>query len=87
MASDQYWWASAQPWWSQEMIEDGLQRSLEAINQLSTVPKKTKDTAENLAHQVRTKAQEWKQTNKLAKMRREYLKQEEPRFFGGQEIK
>ncbi|HEB01385.1 MAG TPA: hypothetical protein ENI16_00105, partial [Candidatus Portnoybacteria bacterium] len=87
LASDQYWWASAQPWWSQGMIEDGLQRSLKAINQLSTVPKKTKDTAENLAHQVRTKAQEWKQTNKLAKMRREYLKQEEPRFFGGQEIK
>ena len=36
--SDQYWWASARPWWSLEMIERGAYELLEAIKASRPVP-------------------------------------------------
>lgn len=37
LASDHFWWASAKPWWSLEMIEDGAFRLLDAIQSLEGI--------------------------------------------------
>ena len=37
LASDHFWWASAKPWWSLEMIEDGAFRFLDVIQSLGNV--------------------------------------------------
>lgn len=34
LSSDQYWWASAKPWWSLEMIENGAYHLKDVINTL-----------------------------------------------------
>ena len=39
LASDHFWWASAKPWWSLEMIEDGAFRFLDVIQSMESVPK------------------------------------------------
>jgi len=40
LASDHFWWASAKPWWSLEMIEDGAFRLLDVIQSLENVSEK-----------------------------------------------
>ncbi len=35
LASDHFWWASAKPWWSLEMIEDGAFRLLEVTQKMN----------------------------------------------------
>src|SRR3989338_7599345 len=48
--SDQYWWASARPWWSIEMIERGAKEFYDAILFAPGVNKKISDEAKHLYH-------------------------------------
>jgi len=62
--SDQYWWASAMPWWSIEMIEAGA-RDLNGVIQESPVPTKTKKIAESLYHKIIFTAFDWQRSGKV----------------------
>ncbi len=60
--SDQYWWASARPWWSIEMIERGAKELYEAVLLSPGISEKTKDKARELYHQIVFTAFDWQRT-------------------------
>ncbi len=50
--SDQYWWASARPWWSIEMIEKGAYELKESIFTLPDISKEDKKKAIDLYKEI-----------------------------------
>jgi len=76
--SDQYWWASARPWWSIEMIEGGAKELYDAILSLSTVSEEVKKKAENLYHRIVFTAFDWQRSgivDKISKAEDEEIRQ------------
>ena len=71
LASDQFWWASAKPWWSLEMIEAGAFRMLETIRQIPNVPKKNLKKARDFYEKIVSTAFHWQRSSKIRKMMRE----------------
>jgi hypothetical protein len=60
LASDQYWWASAKPWWSLEMIEQGayqLKSVVEKLNKPALIKK-----ADDLYRKILDLAFEWQRS-------------------------
>lgn len=68
LASDHFWWASAKPWWSLEMIEDGAFRLLETLRMIPRIPKKKLDLALHWYEKIVSTAHEWQRTGQLRKM-------------------
>ncbi|OGC39011.1 hypothetical protein A3K42_01620 [candidate division WWE3 bacterium RBG_13_37_7] len=68
LASDHFWWASANPWWSVEMIEDGSNRLLSIINSTPNISDKTKSRAQLLYTKIISTAFEWQRTGKIRSM-------------------
>jgi len=62
--SDQYWWASAMPWWSIEMIEAGA-RDLQNVVLQSNLPKSDKNKAEELYKKIIYTAFDWQRSGKV----------------------
>ncbi len=62
--SDQYWWASAMPWWSIEMIEAGA-RDLKNVVLDSPSPQSDKLKAEQLYQKIIFTAFDWQRTGKV----------------------
>lgn len=62
--SDQYWWASAMPWWSIEMIEAGA-KELKDITLTSTATKINKKRARELYQQIIFTAFDWQRSGKV----------------------
>lgn len=58
-ASDHYFWASAKPWWSLEMIEDGAYQLMQIVKNSQT---------KNLYQQIVDLAFEWQRTNKVRQL-------------------
>lgn len=69
--SDQYWWASAKPWWSLEMIERGAFELLGAIKSVPNVSDSTIKKAEYLYTKIITTGFEWQRTGKVEELARE----------------
>lgn len=57
--SDQYWWASAKPWWSLEMIERGAKELRDTIMIAPGVNEETKQRAQHLYQEIIFKGFEW----------------------------
>lgn len=75
--SDQFWWASARPWWSLEMIEKGAHQLKTAV-ELSSAPYKTKNRAQKLYLQIITTGFTWQRdgtVENLSKKEDEDIKQ------------
>lgn len=75
--SCQYWWASAKPWWSLEMIEVGAHRLLDIIQSIPDIEEKTVDQARDYYQKIVLKAFEWQRTGyirKLAEERQKWIK-------------
>lgn len=62
--SDQYWWASAMPWWSIEMIEAGA-KDLKGVVQDSPVAASIKRKAQQLYQDIIFTAFEWQRSGKV----------------------
>jgi hypothetical protein len=67
-ASDHFWWASAKPWWSLEMIEDGAWRLLDTIRSVPHVATDTVNKARDLYEKIVSTAFEWQRTGKIRSM-------------------
>ncbi len=67
--SDQYWWASARPWWSLEMIERGA-NELEDTVLASDASEEDKRKARELYYQIITLGFEWQRSGKVEEMAR-----------------
>ena len=67
-ASDHYWWASAKPWWSVEMIEDGAYCLLETIRMVPNVSNEILDQARALYEKIISTAFNWQRTGRIRTM-------------------
>ncbi len=76
--SDQYWWASAKPWWSIEMIERGAKELYNSICLTPNVKNKIKGKAKDFYHQIIFTAFDWQRegvVDTLAKEEDEEIRQ------------
>ncbi len=83
IASDQYWWASARPWWSLEMIELGAFTLKDILIKLD-VDIAIKDRAEKLYREILDKSFEWHRTGYVQKVHMSYANYNEKRPFKDQ---
>ncbi|MBI4091211.1 hypothetical protein HY419_00500 [candidate division WWE3 bacterium] len=63
--SDQFWWASAKPWWSLEMVERGAKDLLDAINLVPDAGGGEKNEAKELYYGIITAGFEWQRSGKV----------------------
>ena len=71
LASDHFWWASAKPWWSMEMIEDGAYRLLETLQAIPNIKSETQDKANKLYQNIVSRGFNWQRTGKIREMMQE----------------
>jgi len=70
LASDHFWWASAKPWWSVEMIELGAFRLLKIIRTIPGVTQKKVRAAVDLYEKIVSTAFDWQRRGKIREMMR-----------------
>lgn len=86
--SDQYWWASANPWWSVEIIENGANMLTKSVEFLKKISPGTRQKAENLYQQISSTAEKWQDTGRAKKIKEAYLAGEPyERYFAGKIVK
>ena len=71
LASDSFWWASAKPWWSLEMIEVGAWRLLEAMEAIPNIPKDKVDRARDFYTKIISTAFNWQRTGRIRQIMKE----------------
>jgi hypothetical protein len=71
LASDQFFWASAKPWWSVEMIESGVHAILEVVEKIPHVRKEDVERAQELYRKIISTAFEWQRSGKIREMNKE----------------
>ncbi len=71
ISSDHFWWASAKPWWSLEMIEVGAWALLDALKSLPNIPKEKINKAQNFYTKIISTAFNWQRTGKIRQMMKE----------------
>jgi hypothetical protein len=68
LASDHFWWASAKPWWSVEMIEDGVFRLLDTLRHIPEVSDKDLEKGRDYYEKIISTAFNWQRTGKIRQM-------------------
>lgn len=68
LASDHFWWASAKPWWSLEMIEDGAYRLLDIVRAIPRIGRPKRDRALHYYEKIVSTAFEWQRTGKIRRL-------------------
>ncbi len=81
LASDQFWWASAKPWWSLEMIEQGAYMLKDVIYTLSA-SEELRKKADNFYRKILDQAFEWQRTGYIRKKHLENSKTFMQKSFG-----
>ncbi|MDP3964434.1 MAG: hypothetical protein Q8Q20_02090 [bacterium] len=86
LASDQYWWASAMPWWSREILLTSAHRLVRLIERSSR--KAThRDKATKLYASFEVMVEEWQKSGRADAIRERYLAAEPfTRLFGGETV-
>ncbi|XOU94221.1 MAG: hypothetical protein ACNFW9_05245 [Candidatus Kerfeldbacteria bacterium] len=85
LASDQFWWASAKPWWSLRIIKKKTKELQEVI---LLVDKNNKEGI-NISKKIIKLATKWQSTNKFKTIADKYLldnQNDNTRFIGGNKI-
>jgi hypothetical protein len=68
--SDQYWWSSARPWWSLEMIERGAFDLKNVVNSSEKATEVEKNEAAELYKKILFTGFEWQRTGKVDEISR-----------------
>ncbi len=68
LASDHFWWASAKPWWSLEMIEDGAFNLLDTLRHIPETKKEVLDKGSDFYEKIISTAFNWQRTGKIRSM-------------------
>ena len=68
LASDHFWWASAKPWWSLEMIEYGAYSLLDILRHIPDVKKEDIEQGRDYYEKIITTAFNWQRTGKIRAM-------------------
>lgn len=85
--SCQYWWASATPWWSTEIVSEGAEKLILVLKNLKKIDKKILKKGENLKNKIISTALEWQNSGLAEKLKNNYLKGQSIRYFGGKILK
>lgn len=64
-SSDHFWWASAKPWWSIEMIEQGAWQLLQAVRSIPHVALEDAEKAESYYKDIVVKAFYWQRSGRV----------------------
>jgi hypothetical protein len=67
-ASDHFWWASAKPWWSMEMIEQGSFRLMQIVKTSGVASESEVSMASELYLKIVSTAFEWQRSGKIRQM-------------------
>jgi alpha-amylase/alpha-mannosidase (GH57 family) len=73
MSSDFFWWASAHPWWSVEIIEEGANRLTDLIDTLDAPPISKQKRVRLLAEQIKKLAHQWQYSGRAKKEKKMFL--------------
>jgi alpha-amylase/alpha-mannosidase (GH57 family) len=68
LASDHFWWASAKPWWSLEMIEDGAFNLLDTLRHVPDTKKEALEEGRDYYEKIISTAFNWQRTGKIRMM-------------------
>lgn len=68
LASDHFWWASAKPWWSLEMIEYGAYNLLDTLRHVPEVERETLEQGRDFYEKIISTAFNWQRTGKIRMM-------------------
>ena len=68
LSSDPFWWASAKPWWSLEMIEEGAYRLLDTVRSIPNVSEANLKKASSYYEQIVSIAFNWQRSGKIRQM-------------------
>jgi len=85
LASDQFWWASAKPWWSLDIIK----KKTDELRQIAMLVDKKNELANQLTKKIISLATSWQEENKFKTIADQYLESNEDegiRFIGGKKI-
>ncbi|MFH1367458.1 MAG: UvrB/UvrC motif-containing protein [Patescibacteria group bacterium] len=69
--SDQFWWASAKPWWSLEMMEAGAKELKEVVQLLKNTPAEIKNKAQQLYQDIIFTGFEWQRNGTVEALSRQ----------------
>ncbi len=72
MASDQFFWASGEPWWSIEMIEKGAWAMLQVLKSIPGITKKELEKGEEYYKEILSSSFWWQRSGKIESMARKY---------------
>lgn len=89
LSSDQYWWASAMPWWGVEELLRGTTLYLSAVE---AIPSSSSTAASKNIHREFSRLEQlarlWHSSGKAGKIKTAFLRHESlERFFGGEKVK
>lgn len=68
--SSQYWWASARPWWSLEIMERGAKMLKDVVLMVPDVPKPSRLKAKRLYYDIITTGFDWQREGRVERMAR-----------------
>jgi len=74
LASDHFWWASAKPWWSLEMIEYGAWNLLDTLRFIPDVSQEALEKGRSYYEKIISTAFNWQRTGKIRMMMQEQNK-------------
>jgi hypothetical protein len=72
LASDQFFWASGEPWWSIEMIEKGAWNTLQALKSLPSISKTEIKKGEDYYKEILAASFWWQRSGKIEQMAKKY---------------
>ena len=72
LASDHFFWASAKPWWSLEVIELGAWLLLDTVQSIPNIKTEILERAENIYHTIIATSFEWQRTGYIRNLYNEY---------------
>ncbi|MEX2090911.1 MAG: hypothetical protein WD989_02140 [Candidatus Paceibacterota bacterium] len=72
LASDHFFWASAKPWWSLEVIEAGAWALFDTVKNLPGCNLKISERAEKLYHSIIALSFEWQRTGYIRNVYKQY---------------
>src|SRR3990167_1430465 len=85
--SDQYWWASTQPWWSVEILFAALDEWKQVLSQLAGVPQQEIQKIMRLITRTKRLVRTWQDKGVAERRRLAYLRTvQEASFLGGKTV-
>ena len=87
LSSDQYWWASATPWWSVEIVTQGACRLEAVLEKLGEAPAGVRAKAKRLADSIVAQTREWQENGEAQRRREKFFREsQQVKYLGGQRI-